>query len=54
MFFAGLIVGQQLLLEHIFEQLCRQHEAAFGIRRRAAHERFESVVGRAGIAVRDN
>ncbi len=52
MLFAGLVVRQQLALQHVFQQRLRQHAMPFGVGHRAHHERLQSVVRSARISVR--
>ncbi len=53
MLLARFVVGQKLVLQHVFETFARDDAAARGIGRGAEDHGFESVVGGASIAIGD-
>src|ERR1700722_16359951 len=54
MFFARFVVGQQFALQHVFQAFLRHHPASVTRRRRAHDQRFQSVLSRARVAIRQN
>src|SRR5271170_6305667 len=54
MFFARLVIRQQLPLQHILQPLLRQHPPPLRTRFRPHHQRFQSVVSRPRISIRQN